>query len=153
MQAIQIQPVKYLLNNPLPLPIGQIMNYTTSGNSLLLEVSEHSPIKAFRFREIRMRQQSSTIGVTLAYMLCRQTYGNRPGILEILPPIHDFMHMQGIIFDIGGNTPQAAVTQGVPDLTSQLILHNPALMVLHLWPWIRKERPHFGHDALRHMVK
>ena len=124
------------------------MNHTTGSKSFFLEIRQNSTRKTFGFTEIGVSQTCGFAGISLADMLNRQTHRQRAVIMEAFNTIHDLMHMQCIVFNIGSDTPHSSSLQRAMNLTGKLRLYDAALVMTHLGPWIREESPHFGDRAI-----
>lgn len=124
------------------------MNHTTGSKSFFLEIRQNSTRKTFGFTEIGVSQTCGFAGISLADMLNRQTHRQRAVIMESFNTIHDLMHMQCIVFNIGSDTPHSSSLQRAMNLTGKLRLYDTALVMTHLGPWIREESPHFGDRAI-----
>lgn len=124
------------------------MNHTTGSKSFFLEIRQNSTRKTFGFTEIGVSQTCGFAGISLADMLNRQTHRQRAVIMESFNTIHDLMHMQCIVFDVGSDTPHSSSLQRAMNLTGKLRLYDAALVMTHLGPWIREESPHFGDRAI-----
>jgi len=124
------------------------MNHTTGSKSFFLEIRQNSTRKTFGFTEIGVSQTCGFVGISLADMLNRQTHRQRAVIMESFNTIHDLMHMQCIVFNIGSDTPHSSSLQRAMNLTGKLRLYDTALVMTHLGPWIREESPHFGDRAI-----
>lgn len=124
------------------------MNHTTGSKSFFLEIRQNSTRKTLGFTEIGVSQTCGFVGISLADMLNRQTHRQRAVIMESFNTIHDLMHMQCIVFNIGSDTPHSSNLQRAMNLTGKLRLYDAALVMTHLGPWIREESPHFGDRAI-----
>lgn len=124
------------------------MNHTTGSKSFFLEIRQNSTRKTFGFTEIGVSQTCGFAGISLADMLNRQTHRQRAVIMESFNTIHDLMHMQCIVFNIGSDTPHSSSLQRAMNLTGKLRLYDTALVMTHLGPWIREESPYFGYRAI-----
>ena len=124
------------------------MNHTTGSKSFFLEIRQNSTRKTFGFTEIGVSQTCGFAGISLADMLNRQTHRQRAVIMESFNTIHDLMHMQCIVFNIGSDTPHSSIPQRAMNLTGKLRLYDTALVMTHLGPWIREESPYFGDRAI-----
>ena len=125
------------------------MNHTTGSKSFFLEIRQNSTRKTFGFTEIGVSQTCGFAGISLADMLNRQTHRQRAVIMEAFNTIHDLMHMQCIVFNIGSDTPHSSSLQCAMNLTGKLRLHDAALVVTHLGPWIGEEGPYFSDRSIR----
>lgn len=124
------------------------MNHTTRSKSFFLKIRENSSGKTLGFGEIGVSQTGRFVGISLANMLDRQTHRKHAVIMESFKTIHHLMHMQCIVFDVGGDTPHSPIPQRAMNLTGKLRLYDAALVMTHLGPWIREESPHFGDRAI-----
>lgn len=124
------------------------MNHTTGSKSFFLEIRQNSTRKTLGFTEIGVSQTCGFVGISLADMLNRQTHRQRAVIMESFNTIHDLMHMQCIVFNIGSDPPHPSSPQRAMNLTGKLRLHDAALVMTHLGPWIREESPYFGYRAI-----
>lgn len=124
------------------------MNHTTGSKSFFLKIRENSSGKTLGFGEIGVSQTGRFVGISLANMLDRQTHRKHAVIMESFKTIHHLMHMQCIVFDVGGDTPHSPIPQRAMNLTGKLQLHDAALVVTHLGPWIGEEGPHFGDRVI-----
>ena len=125
------------------------MNHTTGSKSFFLEIRQNSTRKTLGFTEISVSQTCGFVGISLADMLNRQTHRQLAVIMESFNTVHDLMHMQCIVFNIGSDTPHSSSLQCAMNLTGKLRLHDAALVVTHLGPWIGEEGPHFGDRVIR----
>lgn len=125
------------------------MNHTTGSKSFFLEIRQNSTRKTLGFTEISVSQTCGFVGISLADMLNRQTHRQLAVIMESFKTVHDLMHMQCIVFNIGSDTPHSSSLQCAMNLTGKLRLHDAALVVTHLGPWIGEEGPHFGDRVIR----
>lgn len=124
------------------------MNHTTRSKSFFLKIRENSSGKTLGFGEIGVSQTGRFVGISLANMLDRQTHRKHAVIMESFNTIHDLMHMQCIVFNIGSDTPHSPSLQCAMNLTGKFRLHDAALVMTHLGPWIGEEGPHFGNRAI-----
>lgn len=124
------------------------MNHTTRSKSFFLKIRENSSGKTLGFGEIGVSQTGRFVGISLANMLDRQTHRKHAVIMESFNTIHDLMHMQCIVFNIGSDPPHPSSPQRAMNLTGKLRLHDAALVMTHLGPWIREESPHFCDRAI-----
>lgn len=124
------------------------MNHTTGSKSFFLEIRQNSTRKTLGFAEIGVSQTCGFVGISLADMLNRQTHRQRAVIMESFNTIHDLMHMQCIVFNIGSDTPHSPSLQCAMNLTGKFRLHDAALVMTHLGPRIGEEGPHFGNRAI-----
>lgn len=125
------------------------MNHTTGSKSFFLEIRQNSTRKTLGFTEISVSQTGRFVGISLANMLDRQTHRKHAVIMESFKTIHHLMHMQCIVFNIGSDTPHSPIPQRAMNLAGKLRLHDAALVVTHLGPWIGEEGPHFGDRVIR----
>ena len=124
------------------------MNHTTGSKSFFLEIRQNSTRKTLGFTEIGVSQTCGFVGISLADMLNRQTHRQFAVIMESFNTVHDFMHMQCIVFNIGSDTPHSPSLQCAMNLTGKLRLHDATLVMTHLGPWIGEEGPHFSDRAI-----
>lgn len=124
------------------------MNHTTGSKSFFLEIRQNSTRKTLGFTEISVSQTCGFVGISLADMLNRQTHRQLAVIMESFNTVHDLMHMQCIVFNIGSDTPHSSSLQCAMNLTGKLRLHDAALVMTHLGPWIGEEGPHFGDRVI-----
>lgn len=125
------------------------MDHTIGSKSFFLKIRQNSTRKPLGFTEIGVSQTCCFVGISLADMLNRQTHRQRAVIMESFNTVHDLMHMQCIVFNIGGDTPHSPSLQRAMNLTGKLRLHDATLVMTHLGPWIGEEGPHFGDRAIR----
>ena len=114
------------------------MNHTTGSKSFFLKIRENSSGKTLGFGEIGVSQTGRFVGISLANMLDRQTHRKHAVIMESFKTIHHLMHMQCIVFDVGGDTPPLPHPATCMNLAGKLRLHDTTLVVAHLGPRIRR---------------
>ena len=89
------------------------------------------------------------VGIALAHVLQRQADGYAAQVLPAIEAVHHLVHVQGIVLDVGGDTPDAVCDQRAMNVAGHGLLHDAALVVLLLGPRVGEEGPYLGHGAGR----
>ena len=118
------------------------MNHAAGGQALLFEVGEHAALEPLGFGEVGVRHVGGQIGVALAHVLQREADGYAAQVLPAIEAVHHLVHVQGIVLDVGGDTPDAVCDQRAMDVAGHGLLHDAALVVLLLGPRVGEEGPY-----------